>query len=256
VDNLIRETISRLTAINKHSEDTGWKEPLVAYASADDPLFAMLKQTINPTHALPHDFLPEAQTVIAYFLPFKDDVVDSNIAGHFSSRTWALAYIETNRLIGVINQHLQGQLIALGYKAVFVPANHNFNQKTLLSDWSHRSAAYIAGLGTFGFNHMLITEKGCCGRIGSLITDLELQPTPRYTRELCLYKQDRSCQRCAQKCVNTALGTDGLDKHKCYEMCLINAARFNNLESTADICGKCLAGVPCSVAAPSSHQPV
>jgi len=256
VDNLIRETISRLAAVSKHSEDTGWKEPLVAYARADDPLFAMLKRVISPTHALPRDFLAEAQTVITYFLPFKADVVDSNIAGHFSSRTWALAYIETNRLIEVINQYLQEQLIAQGYKAVFVPATHNFDQTTLLSDWSHRSAAYIAGLGTFGLNHMLITESGCCGRVGSLFTDLKLTPTPRYNRELCLHKTEGSCGRCAQKCVNGALSIEGLGKHKCYEMCLINAGQLSDLESIADVCGKCLVGVPCSVAAPSSHQPV
>jgi len=256
VESLIRETICQLTASKKHSEETGWKEPLVAYASADDPLFAALKKRISPTHALPQDFLPEAQTVITYFLPFKDDVVESNIAGHFSSRTWAVAYLETNRLIGVINQHLQEQLIAQGYRAAYVPAIHNFDKKTLLSDWSHRSAAYIAGLGTFGLNHMLITKSGCCGRVGSLVTDFEFEPTPRPSKEYCLHRAGGSCGCCVQKCVNTALGTDGLDKHKCYEMCLINAARFNNLESTADICGKCLAGVPCSVAAPSSHQPV
>ena len=256
MDNLIRETISRLTAINKHSEDTGWKEPLVAYARADDPLFAMLKQVISPTHALPRDFLAEARTVITYFLPFTDKVVESNKTGRFSSRTWALAYIETNQLIGVINQHLQEQLIEQGYKAVFVPATHNFNQKTLLSDWSHRSAAYIAGLGTFGLNHMLITESGCCGRVGSLVTNLKLTPTPRYNRELCLHKAEGSCGRCAEKCVNDALSIEGLGKHKCYEMCLINAGQLSDLESIADVCGKCLVGVPCSVAAPSSHQPV
>ncbi len=253
MDQFIRKIIADFAAQKRPGDEIYWKKPLVAYASADDPLFASLKIRISPTHALPRDFLAEAQTVITYFLPFKDDVVDSNIAGRFSSRTWAVAYIETNRLIGVINQHLQEQLIAHGYKAVFVPAIHNFNKKTLLSDWSHRSAAYIAGLGTFGLNHMLITESGCCGRVGSLVTDLKLTPTPRYNRELCLHKAEGSCGRCAEKCVNDALSIEGLGKHKCYEMCLINAGRLSDLESIADVCGKCLVGVPCSAIAPADQ---
>lgn len=250
MDQFIRKTIGDFTAAYEHGDEIGWKNPLIAYARADDPLFATLKKVASPTHALPQDFLKEARTVITYFLPFRDEVVESNKPGRFSSRVWALAYLETNKLIAAINRHLQEQLIKQGYRTVFVPATHNFDEKTLLSDWSHRSAAYIAGLGTFGLNHMLITEKGCCGRIGSLVTDLEIPPTPRYTRELCLQKADASCGHCARKCVHDALKVGGLDKQKCYEMCLINAKRLSELESIVDVCGKCLVGVPCSVTAP------
>jgi len=254
MEQFIRKIIEEFTASYEHSSDIGWEKPPVAYASADDPLFARLKEVASPTHVLPQDFLPEARTVIAYFLPFQNEVVESNKKGRSSSRTWALAYIETNKLIGALNRHLQDELIKKGYKAVFVPATHNFNERTLLSDWSHRSAAYIAGLGTFGLNHMLITENGCCGRIGSLVTDLELPPTPRYSRELCLYRANGSCGRCVKKCVNDALKENGLDKQKCYEMCLENADRLSDLESIADVCGKCLAGVPCSTAIPEKDH--
>lgn len=233
---------------------TGWKEPLVAFARADDPLFAKLKKIITPSHNLPCDFLEEAKTVITYFMPFEDKVVESNKPGRFSSREWAVAYIETNRLINELNRHLRDELINRGYKADFVPATHNFDEKTLLSDWSHRSAAYIAGLGTFGLNHMLITSRGCCGRIGSLVTDLIIEPTPRYEKELCLYRANGSCGRCVKRCVNDALFEDRLDKQRCYKMCLENADRLSDLESIADVCGKCLVGVPCSVMAPESEN--
>ncbi|MGM0688903.1 MAG: epoxyqueuosine reductase, partial [Bacillota bacterium] len=153
-------------------------------------------------------------------------------------------------LIGAINERLQQELVKEGHKAVFVPATHNFDQETLLSDWSHRSAACIAGLGTFGLNHMLITESGCCGRIGSLVTSLELEPTRRYDSDLCLYRADGSCGRCLNKCVNDALKENYLDKNKCYEMCLENADRLSDLESIADVCGKCLVDVPCSTKIP------
>lgn len=250
MDYLFRDIINQVISAYPHSEDTGWKRALIAYASADDPLFEKLKEVVSPTHFLPQDFLPEARTVITYFLPFRDEVVESNKKGRHSSRTWAVAYIETNKLIGALNRRLQDELVKKGYKAVFAPATHNFDEETLLSDWSHRSVAYIAGLGTFGLNHMLITENGCCGRIGSLVTDLELEPTPRYNRELCLYRADGSCGRCLKKCINDALKENSLDKKKCHEMCLENADRLRDLESITNVCGKCLVGVPCSAEIP------
>ncbi len=254
MEQLIRKIIEEFTTAYNHSTDTGWEKPLVAFASANDPLFARLRELVSPTHEMPHDFLPEARTVITYFVPFKNRVIESNKKGYFSSRTWAVAYIETNKLIADLNRHLQDMLLGQGYRAVFVPAVHNFNQETLLSDWSHRSAAYIAGLGTFGLNRMLITVKGCCGRIGTLITDLELPPTPRFQKELCLYMADGSCGRCAKKCVNQALRENNFDKQKCYNLCLENAERLKDLESIIDVCGKCLAGVPCSAKIPAGEN--
>lgn len=251
MDKIIRDRIIHVTANYPHSEHTGWEDPLIAYARADDPLFDLLKEVANPTHCKPEDFLEDAKSVITYFIPFQKRVISSNKKYRYASRTWATSYLETNKLIADINKQVQTLLIAKGYKAVYVPATHNFNEKTLLSDWSHRSAAYIAGLGTFGLNHMLITDSGCCGRIGSLVTDLVLKPTQRPTREYCLYKVDGSCGKCAEKCVNGALNFKNLDKHKCYKMCLTNADQLSELESIADVCGKCLVDVPCSTKIPT-----
>lgn len=250
MDAFIRKTISAFVKEYPRAAGLDWDEPLAAYAGAGDPLFATLKVVASPTHVQPQDFLPEAKTVITYFVPFSEAIIESNKKGRFTSEIWAQAYIETNKLIAALNGHLQQILHEQGYKAVFVPPTHNFDERTLLCDWSHRSAAYIAGLGTFGLNHMLITANGCCGRIGSLITDLELEPTRRPEAEYCLYMQDQSCGKCAKKCVNDALHVDNLDKFKCYEMCLINANRQGKLESIADVCGKCLVGIPCSTGIP------
>ncbi len=247
----IIQAVEKFTAAYPHSSKTGWENPLVAFARADDPLFSRLKELASPIHETPADFLKEAKTVITFFVPFQKQIIDSNIKGRYCSKTWALAYIETNKLIAALNQHLKDLLIDKGYKAAYVPATHNFDPQTLLSGWSHRSAAYIAGLGTFGVNHMLITRAGCCGRIGSLVTDLYLEATPRPAIEYCLHLSDGSCGLCAKKCVNKALTINHLDKHKCYEMCLINADRQASLESIADVCGKCLVGVPCSTSAPA-----
>ncbi|MFU8795253.1 MAG: hypothetical protein ACNA7Z_07765 [Dethiobacteria bacterium] len=62
---------------------------------------------------------------------------------------------------------------------------------------------------------MLITGNGCCGRIGSRVTDLFLKPTPRPSREYCLYKAIGICGRCVEKCVNDALYFDRLGEQQC-----------------------------------------
>jgi len=250
----IADLIENYIADFSRTSSTGWGRPHIGYARADDPLFARLKEIVRPTHELPRDFLDDARTVITYFLPFREELMESNKEGRHSSRLWGMAYIETNRLINDMNRYLEGELKGMGCKAAFVPATHNFDVETLMSDWSHRSAAYIAGVGTFGLNHMLITESGCCGRIGSLVTNLELEPTPRYSRELCLYRAEGSCGRCVEKCVNDALHFSGLDRHRCHEMLLENGKRLSDLGGLVDVCGKCMVGVPCAMGIPQRED--
>lgn len=243
--------------VSEHSKNpdikSRWKEPLIGFASASDPLFTRLTELASPTHATPQDFMPEAQTVIAYFMPFAEDISKSNIKGRLSSDLWCTAYIDTNEMILKLNTHLKAWFESRGHSGVVIPATHNWDVKKLISDWSHRSVAYIAGLGRFGLNNMLITEKGCCGRFGSFITSASLEPDERTERETCLNKYDGSCGACVKRCVNEALHTDGFDRFKCYEMCLENEREHRN-SGYADVCGKCLTGIPCSFRDPVKHR--
>jgi epoxyqueuosine reductase QueG len=229
---------------------TRWGRPLTAYAAAGDELFAKMKEIIDPSHGMPSDFLPGAQTVITYFLPFDGAVVKSNIEGRECSRAWAVAYHETNALIEDLNRHLKEALEELGHRGAAIPPTHNFDRDKLISGWSHRHAAFIAGLGKFGLNNMLITAKGCAGRVGSLVTDLALEPTSRSEGEYCLHKRGRPCGKCVRRCVNGALSIDSFDRHKCYAMCLANDERFPDIPVT-DVCGKCLVAVPCAMTCPA-----
>jgi len=227
------------------STQTCWKTPLFGVADAQDPLFSRLKDLISPSHAIPQDIIPGAKSVIAYFLPFQEYLGKSNHEGRFASREWAIAYEETNQLIVDINQALHEYLGDRGYQSSLLPATHIFDRKKLISDWSHRHIAYIAGLGRFGLNNMLITDMGCCGRIGSIATDLELQPTPLIEKERCLFKFNGSCQKCVERCVNDALHCDRFDRFKCHEICIQNDLRHPDLGKT-EVCGKCVVTIPCS----------
>ncbi len=235
----------------RHLTETTWMQPLVGFAAAGDPLFSRLKTAVSPTHAMPEDILPGARTAVAFFLPFAKTVAGSNREGLYASREWAMAYIETNQLIVDINSHMKTFIENHGYAAGTTPPTHNYDPGKLISDWSHRHIAYIAGLGRFGLNNMLITGKGCCGRFGSFVTTLGLEPDTPMTAETCLYRHDGSCGVCVARCVNEALFTDRFDRHKCYEMLLRNGDHLKP-PGTADVCGKCLVGLPCSFSDPVS----
>lgn len=224
---------------------SGWREPLVGFADASDPLFGVLRKVVVSTHAIPTELLPGAKTVIAFFLPFSRELSLTNRGKGLSSAEWASGYVETNELIARLGHHLRELLTAAGYTSAAIPATHNWIEGQLVSNWSHRHIAYIAGLGGFGLNNMLITEKGCSGRIGSLITSAAIEPDRRPGREFCLYKHDGSCRNCVRKCVNEALFEGSFDRFKCYEILLKNVDAHRDL-GYADVCGKCLAAVPCS----------
>jgi len=238
----------------KHYSDTRniktiWKKPLVAYADALDTMFYNLKGIVSPSHALPTDLLPQAKTVVTYFIPFDESVVNSNIEGTHCSEIWLYSYIETNQLIADLNIHLKDELQKLGYKSNIIPPTHKLDSDHLYSNWSHRHVAIIAGLGKFGLNNMLITDSGCCGRIGSFITDLKIEPTKRKNEENCLYKHMNICKKCVDRCVNNALNVQCFDRNKCYEMCMRND-KFHSDDVTSNICGKCLVNLPCSMTNP------
>jgi epoxyqueuosine reductase QueG len=234
---------------------TSWREPLIAFAAADDQRFLELKKSVSATHALPEDFMADAGTVIAYFLPFEKSILDSNVEGQYSSREWVLAYLETNQLIADLNHYLNEECTKLGYKSSIIPATHNFDQERLISDWSHRHVAYIAGLGKFGLNKMLITAKGCGGRIGSVVTNMKIEPTLPDPGEYCLYKAKGTCQRCVQRCVGGALKADTFDRKRCYEMLMTNDQHNPHL-SFADVCGKCMVNLPCTYANPLNSNKI
>ncbi len=238
------------TAIRRQVAEAGatteYRDPPVGFVAAADPRFLDLRRVVHPTHMMPQDLIPGARSVVSFFLPFARWVVEAN-AGHKEkvAREWAVAYVETNALIGCIAAHLIESLAGRGIRAAAEPATHNFDPVSLISHWSHKSVAVIAGLGSFGLHQMVITDSGCAGRFGSLLIDADLPIAPAAPRERCLYFHDGSCLECVMRCPVDALDENGsIDKHRCYEHLLNVAQEYRHL-GLADVCGKCAIG-PCS----------
>ena len=229
--------------------ESRWREPVIGVADPNNPKFKELKSLIPTTHFMPEDLLENPRSVIVFFLPFSEDIVKSNIKGIESSRGWDIANIETNNLILDINHYLHNKFKALGFKSTIMPATYNYDEKNLTSDWSHRHVGEIAGVGKFGINNILITERGCCGRMGSVITDAELIISDRDEFEYCLYKHNGSCVKCAKSCVVDAIGFESgkavVDRERCNNQ-IYNDAIPEYEIGIGDACGKCMVGLPCS----------
>ncbi len=224
---------------------TRYRPPLVGFATANDPAWRVIRERVNPDHLLPMDILPGAQTVAAFFVPFSYRVVTENWRHFYVSPEWVQAYVETNALLEDICRGLERLLADKGIWAAHQAPTHNFDPETLRAPWSHKSAAYVAGLGEWGLHHMLITQRGCAGRFGSLVLDAVIPPTPRPNALYCGFYRDGSCTQCVKRCPVGALTVNGLDKERCYRVCLETDMVYRNQFGTSDVCGKCATG-PCA----------
>jgi epoxyqueuosine reductase QueG len=228
-----------------------WKDPIIEIISANDNKLNILKKVISVDHFMPNDILPDAKSIISFFIPFQDSIVKNNIEGTMASKEWAMAYIKTNDLIKIINENIEKLMKKEGYKTGKIPATHNFDKDKLISNWSHRHIAYIAGIGTFGINNMLITKNGCCGRFGSIVVNYEFNEYRQdiEIKEKCINKVNGSCGICIDKCIVNAYENNKFNRHKCYKQCLEND-EFHKTNGNASVCGKCIVGLPCSVKEP------
>lgn len=193
---------------------------LVCVAAASDPMFVALQahDAVGPSHMTPEEWLPGAQSVISYFLPFSREVRKANWVPDLPAIEWLYARIEGQQLIDALSRYLVEQLVNSGCKAVAPALDSRIKTDTKLwrSNWSERHAAFIAGLGTFGLNKSLITEKGCAGRIGSVITNLVINPTARSYSTIYEYcDQCASCIACIQRCPANAIRDEGKDVFRC-----------------------------------------
>lgn len=241
-------------------EDLGqrlYDAPIVKVGAAGDPMWEEMKQpeAVGPLFRTPEEWLPGAVSVVSYFAPFSDFVVEGNKRDPTEvGNGWLYARVEGQSFLNDVNHFLEQWFRDRGYKA-FSPysspefrsvfeagTNPDIADKKLsfTSNWSERHVAYICGLGTFSLSKGLITERGISGRFGSVITDAQLPVTVRpYTG---LYDYCTMCGACVRQCPASAITLEHGKSHHlcssyCEEMRRKYAPRFG--------CGKCQVHVPC-----------
>lgn len=200
----------------------------------EDPLVsARVRDGCRPT-----DIMPGARSVVVIGIPIQSTIVDTSPSIYY------------NHLYGVVNtmldqaaERLALELNALGFAAVYVPRDGYFGLPGLKerqeSFFSHRHAAYLAGMGTFGYNNMLLTERnGPRIRFTSVITTADLPCGSPMDRELCI-----GCRKCTKVCPAKAVPdasypTEIVNK----AACVANTERLT--KDGISPCGRCIAVCP------------
>lgn len=240
VEKIITDSVSGL------SRPDLFRAPIVAFSSAYDKKYLELKALIGEWHLLPFELLSSAKSVISYFVPFTKEVVYEPQTLEHGSFLWSEAYQEINRHFDTVNEAIARLLASKGYESQTIKATHTYSQEDLKSMWSHRSAAVIAGLGTFGINKLVITEKGSGGRFCTVITSALLEVNEEPVESQCLYIKSRACGLCLKTCPVGAISVDGIDKFVCQDELNKNQElmRAETGLWMADTCGKCVSACP------------
>lgn len=225
-------------------------DPVIGYASSKDPLFLIFSDKGWSLH--PKEIYRPGNTVIVHFLPFSRSVILSNRKGHKVSKEWVDAYEAAIFFSACINDSIMDSLGVLGRLTSLTNLPGDWNEKRGGPDWSHKLAAYAAGMGNFSIAASFNTERGSCGRFGSVITDYVIESAKTWhdkdTVQLnsiadsiersCLFAGNNGTQVGADKisrCPAGAIRHNGVDIQKCRGFCL----RLGQTVPSPDVCGKC-----------------
>ncbi len=175
----------------------------------------------TPQGHRPHDFLPEALSVITFgvallhqALYWEGHLANSELVppenrqdvlqDYFYRQT---GYAMVNNLLDMLALRLSNLLESRGYLSLFLPATYgtrtiwSFIKEKIPSRsglFSQRHAAVKAGLGEFGLNNLVLTPGyGPRMRFNSVITEAELKSSPLLEDKICL---GESCCICLDNC--------------------------------------------------------
>lgn len=148
-------------------------------------------------------FLPEAKSIIV--LAFK-------VLSNCESPAWSAAlngYLDLGAFARTASYRTARFLESrYGARVATMPHTYPFEfryDRRAVAEFSQRHAAAAAGLGSFGRHNLVIHPRfGTRVNFTSIITDLELAPTPRSGEDHCLH-----CNLCVENCPGRALDEEG-----------------------------------------------
>jgi epoxyqueuosine reductase len=248
--------------------------PLVKFADGNDSLFVQFKSIIGPNHLTPREALalaynkqPEDDgkliSVISWILPITLPTRRSNrLEKTFPSKSWAFTKWYGEKFNDALRKHTVQWLTIRGYMTTAPAIQPYFkvqsNEKGKFSNWSERHVAYVAGQGTFSLADSFITEEGAANRIGSVVVDLQLPPSPRTAKtpySYCLYYVNKSCKACIKRCPAGAITEAGHDKIRCSNYQDTDLEHIKeDYQVGSGSCGLCQTGVPCESQNPARKK--
>ena len=230
--------------------------PIFAFGSADDDIYARYKSPdIIGNHSIsPLEWMPRAKTVISFFLPYTERIKSANARDFdWPAEEWLHGRIEGQLFVKELLVFLHDLLSGAGYSCLIPSLDARFKtggeKNGFTSNWSERHIAFACGLGTFGLSAGLITEKGVCGRFGSILTEMELPfDTRRYedAYEYCIL-----CGNCISNCPVRAIS---IEERKNHSLCSSFLDQVIEKHKPWYGCGKCQVGVPCESENPAAGK--
>jgi len=173
--------------------------PIVGFARAEDWDKIPFDPWV-PEEFRPKAIYPEARTVIVIGLPVPLPILETAPSIHYHE-----LYRTVNTLLDMHGYRIAESLTRSGHPSIGIPRD-GYGSIAILKEkpvafFSHRHAAYLAGLGTFGINNTLLTpEFGPRVRFASIFTSAEIAPDRILENNLCI-----RCMRCVNACPVKAL---------------------------------------------------
>ena len=272
---LIRDWVNTSPENTLGNGDRAWDDPLVGFSSGDDAYWESFKEHVGPFHWTPAEaFLlaypnggvqPAALTVVSWVLPqMKKTKLETRKEKTYPPESWARARFYGEVVNEKLRRHVVAELGKAGIRAtapVLLPqfARMPSEKFTFSSTWSERHAAFVSGLGTFGLSDGLITPRGKAMRVGSVVAEVEIQPTPRPYKghqDYCLWFSRKTCRKCAKRCPVGALSEKGHDKITCSKHVHETCSRYINerFGFAGYACGLCQTAVPCESRIPAGEE--
>ena len=210
----------------------------VSVASADSwETDGLVSGIVGEGHR-PKDIMPDARSVIVIGVPVQRTIVDTAPSIYYNH-----LYGVVNALLDQVSERIALELNIRGHRAIYVPRDGYHGIAGLRdipkSFFSHRHAAYLAGMGTFGWNNMVLTERyGPRIRFSSVITSAELPSSEPLGRELCV-----RCGRCTRECPASAVADGDYPDHITLKtLCVDKSAELAQVGRSP--CGRCIAVCP------------
>lgn len=225
-----------LGKIRETARGMGITDLSVAAAAAwdTDPL---VKSRIEEC-ARPRSILTTAKSVVVIGVPIQKAILDTAPSIYYHC-----LYDTVNAFLDHAGERIALELGIAGYDAIYVPRDGYHGISGLKADpsafFSHRHAAYLAGMGTFGYSNMILTPgHGPRIRFTSVITSAELPSAHPMGRELCI-----KCRKCTKACPGEAVGNGMYPsaitlKDRCTEVSAKLALKG------ISPCGRCIAVCP------------
>ena len=190
--------------------------------------FAPVSRWENPPEELPNTFkvwipenfwpqsiYPETKTVIVIGLPVSLPIVETAPSIYYHE-----LYETVNADLDAKAYEISNFLTFKGFPSIYLPRDAYGDIDVILEKpfafFSHKHAAYLAGLGSFGQNNILLTpEFGPRVRFTSIFTTAKIKGNPIKIKDLCT-----KCLACVNECPVNAIREEGdfpppVDKIKC-----------------------------------------